>query len=1005
MSSALLLAILVLFGTAAYAVGAPGRVSLTNTWALWDAEGQHLTTEEILDIRRDFSAGVYFFRSETKHDLDLQRLIQAGVTTVKVAHPGYAPFNQPDFMSDEARVREWARNAAGNPFVDGLALDIEGPTATTHKHLLRWLSEEAHARGKSLHAIPHFALFDRWEDTLTPEEINTYADVVWPWLYNRFRQEDYASGLAAMLEYWRDHGVTTPLFPIFDHGRTDYSGITPAEAAQVLARLQALGVETLCLFQPHLSYRARADVPEYGTLWEGLAGFASEKPLLRAFPGAEGFGACTSGGRGGRILFVTTLDDYVPGSEEPIPGSLRAAVMAEGPRYVLFRVGGTIALKADLWIRNPHITIAGQTAPGGGICIKDYQVVLATREIIVRHVRFRSGDETRKEQMSVGIFGGHDSIIDHCSMTWAIDEVMSSFGTVHNLTVQWSIISEGLSRSYHPKGEHSKGSILGGDGGITIHHCIYAHNSARNPRVNTIVLDFRNNLLYNWGYRAGYTREGPCYMNYVGNYLMPGPSTRSSAVTDLFQPGDDMARIFLADNLLIGYPEQTQDNRLLIDPPKGADRDAFRETVTVNEPFRSPGVQTHAPRAAFERILAEAGALLPIRDSADQRLMEEIRTGTGRIIDSQQDVGGWPVLADGHPEPDADADGMPDQWERQHKLAFADAADALEDPDHDGYPNIEEFLNATDPHKPEQNCRVDATRFTAIQREAIDLADRGEAEFMARREEEAARQEELRDAALEALEIEVIPKEGSKGTRLLVRLGEKAAIEFVGIPAGSFLMGSPESEGGLPDERPQHKVNISKPFFVAATLTTNAQLVAILGATERRTRPGEEDFPAHEVSWFEAVKYCELLSAKTGRKIRLPTEAEWEYTCRAGTTTAFHTGDTITTDLANFDGEESTRFNPPGEYRGKKVSVASFPPNAWGLYDTHGNQAEYCLDYCYRTYTADEVTDPVGPATGGARVLRSGRAKSKAFYIRSAYRYGYAPAIGYGFRMVMEAGN
>lgn len=142
--------------------------------------------------------------------------------------------------------------------------------------------------------------------------------------------------------------------------------------------------------------------------------FCVGQKLLRAFPEAEGFGAFTPGGRGGDIYFVTTLDDYIPGKEQLMPGSLRAAVDAEGSRYVLFRVSGTIELKADLWIRKPFITIAGQTAPGGGICIKDYQVVLATHDIVIRHLRFRSGDETRKEQMSIGIFGGHDSIIDHC---------------------------------------------------------------------------------------------------------------------------------------------------------------------------------------------------------------------------------------------------------------------------------------------------------------------------------------------------------------------------------------------------------------------------------------------------------------------------------------------------------------------------------------------------------------------------------------------------------------
>jgi formylglycine-generating enzyme required for sulfatase activity len=189
---------------------------------------------------------------------------------------------------------------------------------------------------------------------------------------------------------------------------------------------------------------------------------------------------------------------------------------------------------------------------------------------------------------------------------------------------------------------------------------------------------------------------------------------------------------------------------------------------------------------------------------------------------------------------------------------------------------------------------------------------------------------------------------------------------------------------------------------MAATMTTNRQLAPILGLTPRRARAGEEDFPAHEVTWFEAVEYCQLLSKKMGRTFRLPTEAEWEYACRAGTTTAFNTGDTIRSDQANFDGETETRLSPAGDFRGKPTSVASFPPNAWGLFDMHGNQAEYCQDYSYRVYTKEEVTDPVGPASGGARVLRGGNCKSKAFFIRSAYRYEYHPGVGYGFRLVME---
>lgn len=731
--------------------------------------------------------------------------------------------------------------------------------------------------------------------------------------------------------------------------------------------------------------------------------FCVGQKLPRAFPEAEGFGAFTPGGRGGDIYFVTTLDDYIPGKEQLMPGSLRAAVDAEGPRYVLFRVSGTIELKADLWIRKPFITIAGQTAPGGGICIKDYQVVLATHDIVIRHLRFRSGDETRKEQMSIGIFGGHDSIIDHCSMSWAIDEVMSSFGTVHNLTVQWSIIAEGLSRSFHPKGEHSKGSILNGDGGISIHHCIYAHNSARNPRVDTIILDFRNNIIYNWGYRAGYTSSEPCIMNYVGNYLKPGLSTRQSAVTDLFEPADAMARIYLQNNLLVGHLQETNNNRLLIDPPKWVEDDnAFRNEVVVNSPFLCPYVQTESPEATLQQILTHAGATLPKRDSADQRLMKEIETGTGRIIDSPSDVGGWPVLEPSNPSPDSDHDGMPDAWEIENQFNPNSQANASQDPDDDGYPNLEEFLNGTDPHTAETGHWVNAEKVQDIQQKAIQLSAKRRAEYREVQKRKAEQLEAERNKKLDTLKIEVVPKAGTSGKRLVVKIGEEALIELVKIPAGSFLMGSPKSEGGLPRERPQHRVNISKSFYMATTMTTNAQLMPILGKTPRRSWKSELDFPAHEVTWYEAMTYCEILSDKTGRTFRLPTEAEWEYACRAGTTTAFNTGTTISSDQANFDGKVETPLNPTGKYIGKKTPVASYPPNAWGLYDMHGNGAEYCLDTSYRKYTEDTVTDPINFSKEGARVLRGGNAKSKAFYIRSAYRYAYHPKVGYGFRIVME---
>lgn len=723
--------------------------------------------------------------------------------------------------------------------------------------------------------------------------------------------------------------------------------------------------------------------------------------LLKAFPGAEGYGACTPGGRGGKILLVTTLEDYVPGTQPPIEGSLRAAVDTDGPRYILFRVSGTIALKADLVIAKPFATIAGQTAPGDGICVRDYQLVLSTHDAVIRHVRIRSGSATQKEQMAVGIFGGANSILDHCSMSWAIDEVMSSFGA-RNITVQWSIIAEGLSKSYHPKGEHSKGSILAGDGGISLHHSIYAHNAARNPRVHGIVLDFRNNVVYNWGYRCGYTREAPCFINYINNYFKPGPSTGAKQRTNLFAPGDEMARMFFEGNVLEGFLEETQDNRRMVSIPKTVEKKDFLDRVLVTTAFPCPPLTTDSTHVAMERVLQDCGATRPRRDKIDLLLMDDIRLGTGKIIDSQDEVGGWPVLESHAPEPDQDNDGMPDAWEAKYALSFEEPGDAHGDPDADGYPNIEEYVNETDPRVAETDCRVHADAFRQSQQEALALAAKGAADYEAYLERRRQQREERKKEIVASLKVTLTPAPGPDAVNVAVDLGGIALLELVRIPAGSFTMGSPESEEGQEKERPQHKVNISKSFYMAATPTTAIQFKTVMGAEVRPNDTTPDEHPAKETTWFEATEFCEILSAITGCRFRLPTEAEWEYACRAGTATAFYTGDTITTEQANFNGLEATRYNPAGVFRGKEMPVKTFPANPWGLFDMPGNQGEYCQDFAYRKYTAEEVTDPIGTTDQEGRVLRGGKAGSKAWYVRSASRYAYAPQIGYGFRVVME---
>ncbi len=723
--------------------------------------------------------------------------------------------------------------------------------------------------------------------------------------------------------------------------------------------------------------------------------------LLLAFPGAEGFGACTPGGRGGKVIPVTTLEDYRPGVDEPIPGSFRAALDAEGPRIIVFRVAGNIDLKAQVFIRQPYLTVAGQTAPGGGICIRNDRVWVATHDVIIRHLRFRSGDANRNAWGNLYLGGSAENVIvDHCSISWAIFINSVVYADTKNITIQWCIISEGLSKSFHPKGEHSKGTILACSGGFSHHHNLYAHNSARNPRVNLANLDFRNNVVYNWGYRCGYTREGPTYINYINNYFKAGPSTRRGIRREtIFDPGDDMARLYLSGNVLEGDPARTADNRLFVSHQKGWDREEFLNRVLVDEPFPAVPTRTDSAQEAFERVLAEAGATLPKRDAVDQRVVEEARTGTGRIIDTPGEVGGYPVLGPADPPLDTDMDGMSDEWERQFGLDPCDPSDGNADADGDGYTNIEEFLNGTGPLQGEADCTVDAAEFRDWQRRAEDIVAAGSEKWDRRLEQNEDKRVRRKQELIDSLSVSVSSTPGPNVKKINVDLSG-VDLEMVLIPAGSFMMGSPESEGGEPRERPQHKVNISRPFYMAVVPTTQAQFRPVLGEDARR--PRRDDQPAKDTTWYEAMDFCEILSAVTGYKFRLPTEAEWEYACRAGTTTPFYTGDTITTDQANFNGAETTRFNPVGVNRGKVIPVTKFPPNPWGLYDMHGNEAEYCLDGAYRTYTSEEVTDPIGPETLRSKSMRGGKHSSKAFYCRSAYRFAYGPDIGYGFRVIME---
>lgn len=415
-----------------------------------------------------------------------------------------------------------------------------------------------------------------------------------------------------------------------------------------------------------------------------------------AFPGVEGFGKYTLGGRGGRVIEVTNLNDRGP-------GSLRAAVMAEGPRTVVFRVSGTIALESELKIRNPYLTIAGQTAPGDGICVKNYQVNFDTQHMIIRYLRFRPGDEMGKEQDGFGGQGDH-IVIDHCSASWGVDETFS-INKASNLTVQWCMITESLYHSIHKKGNHGYGGLWGGPGG-SWHHNILAHHSSRNPRASgnadSGLMDYRNNVIYNWGFNSAYGGElWP--RNWINNYYKSGPATSANVRHRIFLQKDPRGKMFAAGNFVHGFPAITADNwQGGID--FAPDGEATAATLRARQPFLVAPVTTQTAEAAYAAVLAQAGCSRA-RDAVDRRIGEEIRTGTARfgatyqgggkgLIDSQRDVGGWPELRSLPPPVDSDHDGMPDDWERAHGLNPRDPADGSRPAGGEGYTQLELYLNS-----------------------------------------------------------------------------------------------------------------------------------------------------------------------------------------------------------------------------------------------------------------------------------------------------------------------
>lgn len=433
--------------------------------------------------------------------------------------------------------------------------------------------------------------------------------------------------------------------------------------------------------------------------------FNVKDSMLLAFPEAEGWGKYTAGGRAGKIIEVTNLNDN--GS-----GSLRDAVEREGARIVVFRISGTIKLISNITLKNDSITIAGQTAPGDGICISNYPFEISASEVIIRYIRFRHGDESGNVGDALNILGSKNVIIDHCSMSWGIDEAFTCYSS-ENVTVQWCIISESLNNSYHPKGPHGYGGIWGGTN-ISYHHNLLAHHSSRNPRFsgsNTTPagknVDFRNNVIYNWGFNSSYGGESGT-INIVGNYYKPGPGTLKKVKCRIVEPWDSSGRWFIENNFVEGFPEISLNNW------NGGVQGKYSDIKKIKSfrPFNFVPIQMDTPEEAFNKVLEYAGVILPSKDTVDKRIVYEVKNGTATygsnwyaeehninskvlngIIDSQIEVGGFPVLNSAEPLLDSDHDGIPDTVELKYGLNPNDYSDRNKI-SAGGYSYVEKYINS-----------------------------------------------------------------------------------------------------------------------------------------------------------------------------------------------------------------------------------------------------------------------------------------------------------------------
>ncbi len=488
----------------------------------------------------------------------------------------------------------------------------------------------------------------------------------------------------------------------------------------------------ICALALSIGARSNDSEPELGTSIDFEFPQNENDQLVRAFPGAEGGGMYATGGRGGKVIKVTNLNDSGP-------GSLRAAIHTTGARTIVFEVDGVIELNSALEIKKGDVTIAGQTAPGDGICLKNYSLVVRADNVIIRYIRCRMGDEKQVEGDAMWGRYQRNIIIDHCSMSWSTDECSSFYGN-ENFTMQWCVISESLRNSLHSKGAHGYGAIWGGVN-ASFHHNLLAHHDSRNPRFDggdsyapasnkTLLtseqraVDYRNCVVYNFSNYPAYGGEAQ-RVNFVGNYYKWGPGSENGTgdakakkrqhfyVIDGVKQDVDYGcpSIYLGDNTNYLTPDlkgvNTNNwNGLVYGELQGS---TTYTKLTAPVPITPGGVSArvtnHTAAMAYERVLEYAGASFK-RDAVDSRVVNDTRNGIATImngskgsangyIDSQADAGGWPIYTQGVALIDTDNDGIPDEWENRVGLNKHLSADGNEKTlDSTGrYTNLEVYLH------------------------------------------------------------------------------------------------------------------------------------------------------------------------------------------------------------------------------------------------------------------------------------------------------------------------